>query len=246
MNYDNLLIEIKEYESNLYDDIRKKSIFKPKTKEELQKVVNQYMKKDYQGKRDINMWDVSNIKDMNNLFADNITSLQNVNSDRYILPLNDIAYWDVSNVTNMQGMFTACRCIGGNLNNWDVSNVTDMSYMFSYTCGITFSRRFMDWELDGIDIDIDKWDVSKVIDMGDMFSYSKILNLDIGQWDVFNVLYMDHMFAEFEFYDDLSSWDVINVIYVNGMYYNCTMIKKFQPKFHLHNLISPLSSINNP
>ena len=81
----------------------------PKTKEELKKLIE----KDIPGKK----IDVSNIKDMSELFKDN---------KKYNHPLEG---WDVSNVTNMSHMFYDCK-YNHPLEKWDVSNVTNTSKMF--------------------------------------------------------------------------------------------------------------------
>ena len=68
----------------------------------------------------ISNWDVTNIKDMSNLFT--------------IVPTDfdePIGGWDVSRVTNMEGMFFELTSFNQPLNNWDVSNVTNMALMFT-------------------------------------------------------------------------------------------------------------------
>ena len=67
---------------------------------------------------DINDWDVSNIKNMDELFYD----YRDFNED--------ISGWDVSNVMYMQGMFKNAHAFNQDIGNWNVSNVVDMEEMF--------------------------------------------------------------------------------------------------------------------
>lgn len=66
---------------------------------------------------DISRWNVSNVKNMNHMFAMSTFD-------------GDIANWDVSNVTNTRGMFERCKSFNSDISKWDVSNVTDMTWMF--------------------------------------------------------------------------------------------------------------------
>ena len=149
----------------------------------------------------IGNWDVSNVTDMNGMFARGIFN-QNINS------------WDVSSVTNMQGMF------GGNdnfdthyitpynmpLDNWDVSSVTNMMAMFNASA---FNQ------------DISSWDVSSVTNMQGMFSNATSFDMPLDNWDVSNVTIMHAMFFssnELPFNQPIGNWDVSNVTDMNGMF----------------------------
>ena len=76
-------------------------IFKPKTKEELRKAIEEYCENDDQKYGNINDWDVSLITDMSNLF---FCCFENCNKKihHFNQPINN---WNVSNVTNMNSMF---------------------------------------------------------------------------------------------------------------------------------------------
>ena len=92
---------------------------------------------------DISQWDVSNVKDMHNMFY----GYKNFNCD--------LSKWDVSNVENMNCMFFNCQKFNSDLSKWDVSNVKTMMEMF---CGCT-----------NFNCDLSKWDVKKVKNMYYMF-----------------------------------------------------------------------------
>ena len=66
---------------------------------------------------DLSKLDVSEIKDMCNIF-----SYSNFNGD--------ISNWNTSNVTNMDYMFYEATNFNGNIGNWNTSKVTSMEYMF--------------------------------------------------------------------------------------------------------------------
>ena len=118
----------------------------PKTKEELKKLVNKLIKERgneadlndidvseitnmswlfydvWHFNGDISKWNVSNVKDMSNMFKD--------------APFDgDISNWDVSNVEYMDSMFMNSYFTGknGDISKWDVSKVKNMDFMF-YHC----------------------------------------------------------------------------------------------------------------
>ena len=93
---------------------------------------------------DVSKWDVYNVKDMSNMFA----NYKNFDCD--------LSSWDVSNVEDMSDIFANCKSFKGKgLENWDVSNVKKMNYMFDNCLHF--------------DCDLNNWDVSNVIDMTNMF-----------------------------------------------------------------------------
>ena len=135
---------------------------------------------------DISEWDVSNVKDMANMF-DSCIQFTGINTD--------LSKWDVSSVENMNAMFSTCSFNGINndLANWNVSKVKDMGNMFAYS---TF------------DSDISNWDVSHVKYMDSMFQYS-IFNQPIGNWDVSGIEDSTYMFFKAtKFNQDLTKWDI--------------------------------------
>ena len=176
--------KLREYitveESGRYD-------LRPTNKKELQELIYRRIKE--QGPScDLNDIDVSEIKDMSELFRESNFR-------------GDISKWDVSNVEDMSKMFLASH-FNGDISKWDVRNVIDMSYMFT-------SSNF--------DRDISKWDVSNVHDMAYMFDGSVFTGY-ISKWDVHNVRNMEHMFSHSKFRGDLSKWNVRNLNDLNDMF----------------------------
>ena len=102
----------------------------------------------------ISNWNVSNVKDMSEMFEGSQFN-------------KDISNWDVGNVENMSMMFAGSQ-FNGDISNWNVRNVENMSGMFA---GSQFNG------------DISKWDVGNVRDMIWMFAGSQF-NGDISKWKV--------------------------------------------------------------
>ena len=94
----------------------RKSKYFPKTKKELQDILNQLIN-ERGNEDDFNDIDTSGITDMSGLFK----NMKNFNGD--------ISNWDVSNVTNMRGMFYNSK-FNGDISDWDVLNCRKMKFMF--------------------------------------------------------------------------------------------------------------------
>ena len=138
--------------------------YTPSTRRELIKAIEQYISDDHDTtKGNIKNWDVSNVKDMSNLFK----NMSDFNED--------ISAWNVSNVTDMSYMFAGCEIFNSDLSAWNVSNVTTMDSMF-YGC-TTFNKDISDWD--------DK--LSNVTNMSYMFYDCTEFNQDISRWDVSSV-----------------------------------------------------------
>ena len=99
--------------------------YHPQTKEELINNINECIDL---GEYNLNVIDVSSIKDMSKLFR--YVNLDKIKEGSKL----DISKWNVSNVKDMKYMFYMCESFEGKgLENWDVSNVTNMIWMF-YNC----------------------------------------------------------------------------------------------------------------
>ena len=120
------------------------------TDETLKGAVKEYLRDERSAIRkygDISGWDVSNVRDMKDMFR---------NAEYFN---GDISGWDVSNVTNMKEMFLRAYKFNGDLSKWNVSNVTNMEEMFRSA-----------YEFNG---DLSKWNVSNVTNMEYMFGYAR-------------------------------------------------------------------------
>ena len=115
--------------------------------------------RDFNG--DISQWDVSNVKNMEDMFG-------------YCKQFNgDLSRWDVSKVENMRGMFQFCKQFNSDISHWDVSNVKNMQYMF-HVC-------------EKFNQNLSRWNVSNVERMDYIFSHCENFNYDLSGWDVSKV-----------------------------------------------------------
>ena len=163
--------------------------YSPKTKDDLIKVIHMLLDK---GETNFNCIDTSKITDMSLVFGEmlkihdkdfdvsewdvsNVTNMEGLFAN--CVKFNcDLSKWDVSNVENMYAMFDACRWTfeGKGLDNWNVSNVKTMEFMFS-DCN-NFEGK-----------SIENWNVSNVENISYMFDYCTSLNCNLNNWNVSKV-----------------------------------------------------------
>lgn len=137
---DNALIKINKILNSEIGDIvfnllEYDYVTKPKTKDELIKTINHFMRYYRKTNISLNTIDVSAITDMSQLFKDSTFN-------------GDISKWDVSDVEDMSMMFQNSD-FNGDISKWDVSDVREMAWMFDNS---KFNRN------------ISKWDVSRVVE----------------------------------------------------------------------------------
>jgi len=175
---------------------------------------------------DISLWDVSNVKSMEGMFA-----LCNFDGD--------ISSWNVSNVLNMSNMFFQSE-FRGDISNWNVSKVTNMSCMFADT---SFNPDISGWDVgnvqymyamfyrnNGFDRDISEWNISQVYGIDQMFSHS-IFNQDIGKWDVSDVRTMYGMFEYSKFDRNIADWKIRDMSHcAGGMFWEAEIKEENVPK----------------
>ncbi|MEI0531812.1 BspA family leucine-rich repeat surface protein [Brachyspira pilosicoli] len=221
--------------------------YKPKTKEELEKLVYtdgiklydvdtslitdmselfyKSSRKDFEGIED---WDVSNVEDMSYMFAYmSYDSFESRSKAKFNHNLNK---WNVSKVKHMSFMFYYCNDFNQPLDKWDVSNVEDMFRMFD-NCK-KFNQPLNSWNVSNVtnmsgmfqvaesfNQPLDKWDVSNVTTMRAMFNYAKAFNQDISNWNISKVEDMGYMFSIcVNFNQPLNDWDVSKVKTMEGMF----------------------------
>ena len=186
----------------------------PETKEESQQWLVQWQGVGKEGEKgcvvsdritrgDPNMYDVSNITDMKELFA--VPELKEFN--------DPIGTWDVSNVVTMESMFSMCTLFNQRLDAWDTHSCTNMSYMFR--CCKSFGSA-VDKDMHSNMHSIGKWKTGQVRTMQGMFDRAPCFNDDIGDWNTANVRNMASMFRGATAFNCLSigNW---NTEKVNGM-----------------------------
>ena len=176
---------------------------------------------------DISKWDVSNVKDMSEMFY----KAEKFNSDFSNWDINDKIKISSLCLENCPKNFTIPKDENGKykpkkalalyylvrnkniaLKDIDTSEITNMSELFKNSDRQDFSG-------------IERWDVSKVQYMSEMFCGAKKFNSDLSNWNVSNVKDMSYMFYEVKnFNSDLSNWDVSNVEDMSYMFYGA---KKF-------------------
>ena len=200
--------------------LSKKYKYFPKTKEELQNLVDELIE-ERGNEADLNDIYTGDITDMSGLFS--YESHPNIATSRYRHFNGDMSRWNVSNVKDMSKMFFGCWEFNGDISQWDVSNVKNMDRMFS-SC----------FEFDQ---DISGWDVSNVENMSGMFQNGERFNQDISGWDVSNVEHTSWMFYNCKrFNQDLSGWDVskmsgeLSLSHI-CMFNDCPIAKENRPKF---------------
>ncbi|MCD2259449.1 BspA family leucine-rich repeat surface protein [Psychroserpens luteolus] len=147
------------------------------------------------GNATINNWNVSNVQNMQLMFA----SAFNFNQ-----PLNN---WNVGNVTNMTSMFNTAESFNQNLNSWNTSQVEFMDFMF--TGALDFNGA------------TGNWNVANVTDMSWMFNNAEDFNQDLNSWNVSQVLEMDFMFLGATNFDgNISNWNTVQVTTMYAMFQN--------------------------
>lgn len=108
-----------------------KKIYKPQTKEELDKLAND---------ESIHLGDIdtSAIDYMAFLFRDSTHK-----------DFSGIESWNVSNVTIMAYMFSRAKSLNQPLDSWDTSSVTDMSMMFYNAT--SFNQPLESWDISNVE-----------------------------------------------------------------------------------------------
>ena len=110
----------------------------------------------------VKCWDTSNVRDITNMFGDNI-SLNHL----------DVSGWDTSKITGMAGFCQNASVTELDVSGWDTSNVISLRH-FAANSKIT-------------SLDVSGWDTSNVTDIANFCGGTKITSLDVSGWDTSNV-----------------------------------------------------------
>ena len=208
--------------------------YHPQTKEELINNINECIDL---GEYNLNVIDVSGIKDMSKLFRyvnlDKIKegskldiskwNVSNVKDMKYmfleikpVINYKDIENWDVSNVTNMSGMFINCRNFNCDLSNWDVSSLRETEYMFD-KCDKFKGKGLENWNMSNV------WNASQ------MFMFCTDLCCDLSKWNLSKMQKGYMMFSACENFDcDVSNWNVgksNKLSNIHSMFQGCVKFK---------------------
>ncbi len=231
----------------------------PLTEDEMRNAINDYAlcadKKNYldcfknqklKGKP-FNAWNVSEIKNMSNLFSKyNEDQLDNI-----LINFNEpLDKWDVSNVTDMSSMFKGCKLFNQDLSKWKVSNVTNMSSMFEKCT--SFNQNLSGWNVGNVtnmgsmferctsfNHDLSGWVFSNVTDMSYLFYGCKSFNQPLNTWrdNIGNVTNMGSMFEGCTaFNKPLDNWIVNNVTDMSSMFEGCTSFNQPLDKWNVSNV----------
>ncbi|WP_300758639.1 BspA family leucine-rich repeat surface protein [uncultured Brachyspira sp.] len=204
--------------------------FKPKTKEELKKLVEDE-------KINLGSIDTSLITDMSELFR---------NSKRE--DFSGIETWDVSNVENMSSMFKGCKEFNQPLNSWNTNKVKDMARMFD-GC-VKFNQLLNNWDTSNVENmsnmfqecksfnkDIGNWNVSKVTNMNSMFNGCSSFNQNISNWNIKSVKHVSFMFANASsFNQDLNNWDISKVKSISFIFNRADSFKIIPHKWNFDHI----------
>lgn len=218
----------------------------------------------------MNNWDMSNVKDLNNMFykassfnqpignwdVSGVTTVTQMFLDASSFN-QDISDWDVSNVTGMFNLFQGASAFNQPIGSWDVSSCTDMRAMFQRAT--SFNQNLNNWNVgnvkrmramfnDAINFngDISNWNVSSVEDMEYMFYRASSFNQDIGFWNVGSVTNMSRMFSNAtSFNQDIGSWNVSNVIEMSFMFASAASFNQNINPWDVNNVANMANMFNS-
>lgn len=138
---------------------------------------------------DLSRWDVSNVRDLHQLFR--WSNVQQAN----------ISKWDISRVVELGLLANLAKDYNEDLSGWDTSSVTSLT------------KTFMDASSFNQDISI--WNTESLTTMSNAFRNALAFDQPIGAWDVSNLQKMTRTFqGATAFNQDLSAWNVSSVTWL--------------------------------
>ena len=123
------------------------------------------------------------IKGIENLNTENVTSMAKMFSFCQELSELDVTHFNTANVTDMGLLFDNCRGLTSlDVTHFNTANVKNMSHMFFSCSGLT-------------SLDVTHFNTANVTDMNNMFFNSNLAELDLTHFNTANVTDMRNMFA---------------------------------------------------
>ena len=123
------------------------------------------------------------IKGIENLNTENVTSMAKMFSFCQELSELDVTHFNTANVTDMGLLFDNCRGLTSlDVTHFNTANVKNMSHMFFSCSGLT-------------SLDVTHFNTANVTDMNNMFYNSNLAELDLTHFNTANVTDMRYMFA---------------------------------------------------
>ncbi|WP_028329732.1 BspA family leucine-rich repeat surface protein [Brachyspira alvinipulli] len=212
---------------------------------DMSKLFHESKRKDFEGIED---WDVSNVTNMDMMFAYMDYHMMGRYSRTDFDP--DLSNWNVSKVKSMNNMFAYCSNFDQPLDNWDVSNVEDMAFMFygakefnqplnSWNVSKVKDMRGMFQHCEFFNQPLDKWDTSNVEDMSCMFAWAKRFNKSLNTWNTSKVKDLSTMFRYCHaFNQPLNDWDVSNVTNMEDLFRECEKFNQPLDKWDTSNVVN--------
>lgn len=198
---------------------KKHFIYKPKSLEELKKLIKEKVENNKNNILDLTDIDVSNLNSLENMTS--YTYLDVVNNKTNIDTI-DVSGWDVSNIKNFKRVF--CSRLGNRittiigLDDWDISNGESFREFFSGCWNLT--------KFDGVE----NFKFGKNCnDISYFFaSCDSITNIDLSNWDVSNISWMGGIFFECNALTKFSfkNWKTLNVFAMTSVFKNCYSLEK--------------------
>ena len=159
---------------------------------------------------------VLNDIDFENVYTNNVVSMENMFNGCESLENLDLQNFNTSKVTTMKSMFYNCKWLKNlNLEKFNTSNVEHMDNMF-------FGCESLET------LDLENFDTRKVTNMTSMFQLCKSLQtLDLENFDTKEVLYMSKTFSSCTSLKTLniSSFDTSKVTNMNSLFYDMSNIE---------------------
>ena len=156
---------------------------------------------------------VSSITGLEHLNTSQVTNMESMFENCYILENLDLNGFNTASVTDMRNMFSNCRSLTSlNVKDWDTGNVTDMYGMF-FNCAALTS------------LNVRNWNTGKVTNMQNTFSNcSALTSLDVSNWNTANVTITLSMFESCSALTslDLNNWNTSKFGFMYNMFKDCS------------------------